>query len=101
MTLPPSVSVPLPDMAEAVDPFSRTTLVGGVMVPNVYNEVDKELPELTIREEIVLAMSASRVTAYPPSIKTASPLTGTEAPDAPPDVADQVLVEFQLPEATE
>ena len=41
-----------------------------------------------------------RVTVRDPSINTLSVLTGTLAPDGPPEVADQVEAEFQLPFAT-
>ena len=33
----------------------------------------------------------------PSPTKTLSPATGTDAPDAPPEVADQVVVTFQFP----
>ena len=45
--------------------------------------------------------SAVTVTVHPFSRKTLSPATGKLAPGAPPEVADHVAVEFQLPEATE
>lgn len=44
---------------------------------------------------------ALMVTVLPPSIKTLSPATGALAPEDPPDVADHVPDEFQLPVATE
>jgi hypothetical protein len=47
------------------------------------------------------AAFAVNVTLKPPSIVTASPATGTLAPAAPPEVADHVVVAFQLPVATE
>lgn len=52
-----------------------------------------------VAEPIVSVAHAAfveRVTVKPPSIVTTSPAIGTVAPEAPPDVADQVLVEFQL-----
>ena len=48
-----------------------------------------------------LAVLTLRVTVKPPSITTTSPTAGTEAPGAPPDVADQVAVLPQMPVATE
>ena len=67
------------------------------------------IPELIVSEVAVLfvkvidvqAALAVTVTLKPFSINTTSPATGTEAPAAPPEVADHVEVEFQLPEATE
>jgi hypothetical protein len=47
------------------------------------------------------AAATVTVTVRPPSIVTVSPATGTLAPEAPPEVADHVLVAFQLPVATE
>ena len=44
---------------------------------------------------------AVTVTVWPPSIVTVSPATGALAPAAPPELADQVVVAFQLPVATE
>jgi hypothetical protein len=41
------------------------------------------------------------VTVNPPSINALSPAAGTLAPPAPPEVADQVDAEPQLPVATE
>lgn len=43
---------------------------------------------------------AFKVTVRDPSIKTLSELPGTLAPDGPPEVADHIEVEFQLPFAT-
>jgi hypothetical protein len=40
------------------------------------------------------------LTEYAPSIYTLSPAPGTLAPEAPPEVADQVAVWFQSFEAT-
>ncbi len=62
--------------------------------------VESVLPELIVNEERA-AVLTSRVTVNPPSMVTAVPAPGTEAPGAPPDVADQVPVLFQLPDATE
>jgi hypothetical protein len=52
---------------------------------------------------VILAHSASavRVTLKPPSMVTTSPATGAEAPEAPPEVEDQVDVDDQFPDATE
>jgi len=49
----------------------------------------------------VQAAAAVTVTVHPPSIIALSAATGAEAPGAPPEVADQVEVAFQLPDATE
>jgi hypothetical protein len=46
------------------------------------------------------AVFTSSVTVKPPSINTSSPATGIAAPGAPPDVFDQVAVEFHVPVAT-
>ena len=61
-----------------------------VKVPDVFEKVTEAAP-------------ASEVTVMvcPFSMYTTSPATGNEAPDAPPDEADQVEVEFQDPLATE
>lgn len=63
-------------------------------------------PTVSIERELTVsdpkeAVFALTVTVKPPSIITSSPATGTAAPDAPPDVADHVPVEFQFPVATE
>ena len=50
---------------------------------------------------LLQAALAVRVTLNPPEIVTSSAATGTEAPAVPPEVADQVVVAFQFPEATE
>ena len=47
------------------------------------------------------AALAVSVTLKPPSMVTTSPATGAETPEVPPEVAAQVEVELQLPEATE
>ena len=58
-------------------------------------------PALIVIEPIVVAVFAFSVTVKPPSIVTVSPAAGTDAPAAPPEVADQVEVALQLPVATE
>jgi hypothetical protein len=50
---------------------------------------------------VPMPLPTPTVTAKPPSMKTSSPAIGTDAPGAPPEVAAQVAVELQLPEATE
>jgi hypothetical protein len=47
------------------------------------------------------AAFAVMVTVKTPSIKALSPATGKLAPGAPPEVADQVELAFQLPVTTE
>jgi hypothetical protein len=61
---------------------------------------ERVLPAEIVREATALVVTFS-VTVYPPSIVTASPAPGTDAPAAPPDVADHVAVAFQFPLATE
>ena len=62
--------------------------------------VERVLPALIVREARI-ALFASSVTVKPPSIVTTSPAPGTEKPGTPPEVSDQVAVEFQGPVATE
>lgn len=75
-----------------------------------FPEIVRETEELTVRIEVaptevkvrfVQAALAVTVTVRPFSRKTLSPATGTEAPEAPPEVADHVEVLFQFPDATE
>ena len=49
----------------------------------------------------ITAVFISTVTVKPPSMVTISPTAGTVAPAAPPEVAAQVEVLLQLPDATE
>jgi hypothetical protein len=49
----------------------------------------------------VVDFAASSVTVKPPSMMASSPTPGAVAPGAPPDVADQVDVDPQVPVATE
>ena len=49
----------------------------------------------------VQAASILTVTPNPPTRYTLSPATGTDAPEEPPEDADQVDIEFQFPVATE
>ena len=51
--------------------------------------------------KVAHAAFAAIVTVRLPSINTTSPAIGAEAPEAPPDVADHVAVDAQLPVATE
>ena len=62
--------------------------------------VEVELLELITWMESHCSVS-STVTLNPFSTTTTSPMPGTEAPPAPPEVADQVDVLFQFPVATE
>jgi len=66
-------------------------------------KVNVPLPlPLTPIEMLAHAASVTlTVTVNPPSIVTTSPATGKLAPLAPPEVADQTAVLFQLPVATE
>ena len=63
--------------------------------------VSVALAPVPVKVTLAHAAFAVTVTVYPFSINTLSPATGTEAPDAPPDVPDQVEALFQLPDATE
>jgi hypothetical protein len=63
--------------------------------------VVKVAPALIVIELIVEAVLTSSVTVQPPSIVTMSPDAGTDAPEPPPEVSDQVVVELQFPLATE
>jgi len=62
-------------------------------------------PTLSVEPEAMLtfvqAALALTVTVQPPSTYALSAATGAVAPAVPPEVADQVLVAFQLPVATE
>lgn len=64
-------------------------------------EVVKVLPKLIVKELSAVVFEALIVTINPPSITTTSPAAGTLAPGAPPEVALQVLVALQRPDATE
>ena len=70
-------------------PFTVSVLVKTVKVPD------------DIERLVQVTLPADAFIVNPPSIKTASPFFGTEAPLVPPEVADQVEVEPQLPVATE
>jgi hypothetical protein len=63
--------------------------------PPILNTEDAAMLRF-IQEPLVL-----RVTVRDPSIKTLSELPGTLAPEGPPEVADHIEVEFQLPLATQ
>ncbi len=86
-SFPPSIVDPdaiiiLPDTVRSSPPPLPIINVPFVAVPTV---------------KFAQAASAVMVTVNPPSIKTLSPATGADAPDAPPEVVDQVAVEFQFP----
>jgi hypothetical protein len=66
---------------------------------NVNAPTESDDPKAILKFE--QAAAAAIVTVNPPSINTSSPAMGTVAPDAPPEDADHVLVEPQLPVATE
>lgn len=89
---------------EVIDPelpLLYVPLTVNVVTDRLYVADDVKVePELTVRVDKI-GVFAFSVTVYPLSITTISPVDGTVAPDAPPDVADQVDVEFQFPVATE
>jgi hypothetical protein len=106
--VPPLVNAMLPAFKMPA-PTAREFKVaarGMVIAPDTV----KVTPELMFRFAVVEAVvkvteahaaAAVTVTVKPPSMVTVSPATGTDAPLAPPEVADQVLVAFQFPLATE
>ena len=95
VTAPVKVLVPVALLKFIVPVIEVAPVTLIVKAPTVSTE-----PVLIVREPKA-AVLAFTVTVKPPSIVTTSPATGTAAPDAPPDVADQTAVEFQLPVATE
>ena len=89
--------------------FGRFTITSSLTVKVLVLEVKFKIPatELASLPMVNLPQDA----AYPvgmvtvlavvvSAMNTISPETGTEAPELPPDVVDQVDVAFQLPEAT-
>lgn len=85
-----------PVLPLAYVPFTVIVVAERVFAPME----ERVLPAAMVKEPRAAEL-AFRVTVKPPSIVTATPAPGTEAPGAPPDVADQVAVLFQFPVATE
>ena len=102
ITAPVNVLVPVAEVIVKLLPATPPPIV---VVPDTVKlkaptlRLDAIVKSLMIK--VAQAAFAVIVTLKPPSIVTTSPATGTEAPAAPPVVADQVAVEFQLPLATE
>jgi hypothetical protein len=84
--------IPLPDLGIVIEPETES-------VNPRFNV--KEVAVAVVKVIDAHAASAVIVTLCPPSMVTTSPATGTDTPDVPPEVADQVEVAFQLPVATE
>lgn len=102
----PVLKVNVPEFVKlpvsAIDPDVPVTdplFIKKPVAVSILFAIFKVLPALTVTS--VQAAFAESVTVKPPAIVTTSPATGTDAPDAPPKVADQVAVELQLPVATE
>ena len=91
----PSEMLKVPLEAIVINP-ERVNLFVDTLIVKVPNPLT--VPIVMVAQA---AVDISTVTLYPRSIVTASDAAGILAPDAPPDVADQVLVAFQFPVATE
>lgn len=95
--------VPPPERVHAELAFAT---LFNVMVPDIERVKDAftvriAAAPIPVKVILVQAAFAVIVTVHPFSRKTLSPATGTLAPEAPPEVADHVAVEFQLPLVTE
>ncbi len=100
--VPLKVQLPPTNICLAVGP------VVSVPVPVKFPERVSVLPKVIVNVDPAAIFTDAEatpaeliVTVKPPSMKTTSPATGTDAPDAPPDEADHVAVLFQLLLATE
>jgi len=100
----PAVRDPAPTASVCIYPVEGLIMVISPETVNVLlPEIETFALELValVYEIVAQAAAAVTVTVTPLSMKTSSPATGKDAPEEPPDVADQVPVEFQLPVATE
>lgn len=101
--LPPMISVPVPIVMLPIRApllASMETLLATVNVWAAISNFAVELVEASPTVNVEHAAAAVNVTVKPGEIVTISPATGNEAPEAPPNVADQVAVLFQLLLAT-
>lgn len=114
--LPPKVMLSFAVLAHIPPAFTSTSPVKDLfplvlvklMVPEIV--VDPSILRLkppTLKTEYAAMLRFTQepvvfsVTVRDPSIKTLSALPGTLAPEGPPEVADHIEVEFQLPLATQ
>jgi hypothetical protein len=93
--------VPSPEIVAAVFDPAALFKVSAPETVRVKLELTERVAAAPVKVTELAAASAVTVMVWPLAIKTTSPATGAEAPAVPPDVADQVAVEFQFPLTTE